>query len=383
MLTLQGWLLLIGSALLATAGRLLGVDDLLAVGIAGAAVAAGSVVYVRVRPPLRLTDRSLHPQRVHAGGQCRVQLRMSNTGRLRSPVLRLTDQARFSTGDSDSFIPSPDLLVPPVGPGREQAVSYRLPTHDRGRVVVGPLILTVADPLGMSARRFQLGGHQEVLIYPQVVDTEPPARLLGETPDAARHSPMARSGEEFYGLRPFQTGDDPRRIHWRSAARRDELVVRQFEEPSRIQTTVLLDTRRSQLQDHNGRQRFEAMVSTAASICRAACRRGDGVRLATTAGYDSGHRSGLAHLHEIYGHLALVSPSDGSLAAAVEPLSRQHGGGLVVAVVADPANPGATESTLLALLGAGGSPKATVLFAPAEHALHGAPAQAPTPVPRR
>lgn len=383
MLTLQGWLLLIGSALLAAAGRLLGVDDLLAVGTAGAAVAASSVIYVRVRPPLRLAGRSVHPQRTHAGGQCRVQLGMANTGRLRSPVLRLADQALFSTEDSDSFIPSPDLLVPPVDPGSEQAISYRLPTQGRGRVVVGPLTLTVTDPLGMASRRFQLGAHQEVLIYPQVVDLEPPARMPGETPDAPRHSPIAQSGEEFYGLRPFQTGDDPRRIHWRSSARHNELVVRQFEDLTQIHTTVLLDTRRAQLRDRSGQQRFEAMVSTAASICRAACHRGDSIRLVTTAGYDSGHRSGLSHLYEIYGHLALVGPGGGSLAAAVEPLNRQHGDEFIVAVVADPADLGATESTLLALLGAGGSSKAAVLFAGPEQARQATPAPAPTPAPRR
>ena len=142
---------------------------------------------------------------------------------------------------------------------------------------------------------------------------------------------MAQSGDELYGLRPFQMGDDPRRIHWRSSAHHDELIVRQFEEFSHTHTTVLLDTRFA-LWDQESRfgdgERFEAMVSAAASICRASQRRGDQIRLLTTADFDSGYGSDSAHLHKIYEHLALVSPDISSLHTAVEQLSRGHGGGV-------------------------------------------------------
>ena len=368
MLTPTGWLLLIFSALLAAAGRLFGTSELLAVGIAGISVAILSSAYVRVRRPLRITGRSVKPQQVHVGDDCQARIELANPSRLRSPVLRLADRQSFSTETSTDHFLSLNLLAAPV-PGQDKlTVSYRLPTMKRGRLKTGPLVLTLTDPLGISTRRFEIGEPAEALVYPAVFPIRPPPRLPGNTFDAVRRSPMAQSGDELYGLRPFQRGDDPRRIHWRSSAHHDELIVRQFEEFSHTHTTVLLDTRAVLLDSRSkfgDGERFEAMVSAAASICRASQRRGDQVRLVTTADFDSGYGSDSAHLHKIYRHLALVNPDVGSLFGAVEWLSRGQGGGLVVLVAAavDGTEPGSLTS-----LGSHFSSKTAVLFAGAEPA---------------
>ena len=368
MLTPSGWLLLIGSALLIAAGWVFGASELLAVGVAGAAVAVLAMAYVKVWPPLRAISRSLSPQQIYVGSECHVHLEMANLSRLRTPVLRLADEITFSTKNSTSDFRSPDLLAAPVSSGDRLTVSYRLPTEARGRVITGPLTLTVTDPLSMSARHFQVGDRAEALVYPAVFPIGPPPRLPGNTFDAVRRSPMAQSGDELYGLRPFQRGDDPRRIHWRSSAHHDELIVRQLEEFSHTHTTVLLDTRSAQSDTEAGLERFEAMVSAAASICRASQRRGDQIRLTTTSDYDSGFRCDSAHLHKIYEHLALVSPDIGSLAGAIERLGREHGGGLVVVVTA---SVDGTEPRSLMSLESRFSSKTVVLFANAERAQTG------------
>ena len=137
MLTTSGWLLLIGSALLVAAGWIFGSDELLAVGVAGLAVAALSVAYVKVRQPLRVVTRSLKPQEVHVGDDCQVRLEMANPGRVRTPVLRLADDISFTTRRSTSSFQSPELLVAPVRTDEGLTVAYRLPTEERGRVKVG------------------------------------------------------------------------------------------------------------------------------------------------------------------------------------------------------------------------------------------------------
>ncbi|WP_420638363.1 DUF58 domain-containing protein [Candidatus Poriferisocius sp.] len=374
MLHPPGKLLLLGSALLAGAGRVFGSVELSAVGVAGIAVVICSFAYVRIRRPLKLDNRSLRPQPVHVGQECHVSLELTNAGRRRTPVLRLADPVTRATHDptgngpaagnaagnptTASAQPGLDLLVAPVPSGDPLPVTYRLPTHERGLVTVGPLTCTVSDPWSLAARQVELGGRSQALVYPAVFSVPPPPHLAARSSDAVRRSPIAQSGEELYGLRPFQTGDDPRRIHWRLSAHHDELIVRQFEEFSEINTTVVLDTRRAQLDAEGGAERFEAMVSAAAGICRAGRRRGDHIRLTTPADFDSGFGKGHTHLHLIYEHLALVTPGDGTLVGAVERLSRQPGGQVVVvAAMVD-----GTEAGVLAPLGALYSSKTVVVF---------------------
>jgi uncharacterized protein (DUF58 family) len=53
--------------------------------------------------------------------------------------------------------------------------------------------------------------------------------------EASIAAPRAGSGTEMFGVREYRPGDPLRRIHWRSSARRGELVVREYEPPG-VQT---------------------------------------------------------------------------------------------------------------------------------------------------
>jgi len=49
---------------------------------------------------------------------------------------------------------------------------------------------------------------------------------------------VGRVGDDFYALRPYVVGDDMRKVHWPSTARRDELMVRQDELPWQGRVTI-------------------------------------------------------------------------------------------------------------------------------------------------
>jgi hypothetical protein len=52
-------------------------------------------------------------------------------------------------------------------------------------------------------------------------------------------APRAGSGNEPFGIREYRVGDSLRRIHWRSTARRGQLVVREYEPPG-VQTLMVV-----------------------------------------------------------------------------------------------------------------------------------------------
>ena len=129
-------------------------------------------------------------------------------------------------------------------------------------------------------------------------------------------------------------GDDLRRVHWRSTARWDELLVRQEERPWQGRATVLLDRRRG---SHSAAS-FERAVSAAASVIVACWRRHFLLRLVDTTGYDSGAAAGTAHVEALLERLATVEPVEaGRFSATVANLRRPGNGGACAVLLGEPA----------------------------------------------
>jgi uncharacterized protein (DUF58 family) len=68
---------------------------------------------------------------------------------------------------------------------------------------------------------------------------------------------------EFHGLRSFRAGDSPRWIHWRTSARRGELMVREFDHGTHHDLVVLVEP----YAEADSSPALEAAVSMAATIC--------------------------------------------------------------------------------------------------------------------
>jgi uncharacterized protein (DUF58 family) len=211
--------------------------------------------------------------------------------------------------------------------------AYRLPTERRGIVEIGPLEVIVSDPFGLASSSTIGAPKTELTVFPHIDDVVPVPHTSGDDPYAGADHPSAlgRSGEDFYALRPYVVGDDLRRVHWPSTARRDELMVRQDELPWQGRVTVLLDVRRNTHTPDS----LELAVSAAASIVTACWKRRDLVRLMTTDNADFGFAAGTAHAEAIMEFLATVpaSPS-GTLRGVLDALGQAGNGGAVVPIVA-------------------------------------------------
>ena len=323
MLTTQGWLVAIAAVALVVAGRLFGIFELYVLGAGAAAVVVAAAVTVW-RTRLRLDiAREIHPPRVHAGSPSRVELRITNRGTRRTPLLSLRDPV--GAGRSAS------VVVAPLAPGESVQATYRLPTERRGILPVGPLSVEVADPFGLAAASTPGAPRTELTVWPAIDDVAPLPHTVGDDPHGGTDHPnaLSMSGDDFYALRPYVLGDDLRHVHWRSTARRDELMVRQDEMPWQGRATVLLDTRA----DAHTPETFEKAVSAAASVVVACSRRRFLIRLLTTAGGDSGMGAGAAHVEGMLEVLATVElEAEGSLARCAAMLRRpsSSGGALTV-----------------------------------------------------
>ncbi|HET9442200.1 MAG TPA: DUF58 domain-containing protein, partial [Acidimicrobiales bacterium] len=285
MLTRRGWGLLGAALAFVVTGRLLGLVELYMLAAAVAVLCVAAVAYVRFQRLSVRTDRTLHPPRVHAGGSSRVELDIVNQGGHRTPVLSVRDS--FDQGWRWAR-----FLVPPLAPGGRSRAAYRLPTDDRGIFDIGPLEVSLVDPFGLANRFTTSAGVTQLTVYPRIDVIPPLPTAEGHDPHSGARHPQALlgTGDDFYALRPYQVGDDLRRVHWPSTAKVDDLMIRQDEMPWQTRSTILLDVRASV----HTPESLELAVSAAASIHAACARLHALVRLVTTEGTDSGFGSGHA-----------------------------------------------------------------------------------------
>lgn len=295
-LTRTGTLVGVGSVVAAVLAWLFGLPELATLAAAGLVLVAVAAAWVRLRSRPLAIARVARPPRLAVGEHCEIRLVTRNPQRRSSPVTTLEDRVGRH-GNAK-------LVLAPLTPGERCVATYSLPTGRRGLHHVGPLRSIVEDPFALARRTRTDDRELTVIVLPRTwtLDALPPAP--GDEPEHGTHSLTSASSvdEEFAALRDYVPGDDVRRIHWRSTARRGTPVVRQFDVPWQRRTTVLLDLRAGP-----DEVAFERAVSAAASVVQLVARRDELVRLVTTDGADSGFVPAAEHLDELMDRLAVVS----------------------------------------------------------------------------
>jgi uncharacterized protein (DUF58 family) len=146
----------------------------------------------------------------------------------------------------------------------------------RGRYERGPLWAVSGYPFGLAERRLLLAPAESIYVLPQLGTFRRGGlrrQLRGDpTLDRRRRSAHPAAQGEVHGLRGFRTGDSPRTIHWRTSARRGELMVREFEDTPGDSLLLVLDPVLPATPD--AEERFEEAVSLAATLAREWCRGG-------------------------------------------------------------------------------------------------------------
>ena len=305
-------------------GWLFDIVELTILGVAILLLCAGAAAFVSFRPVQVRTQRTLHPPRVHAGASSRVDLEVRNTGARKTPVLHVRDP--FDKGWRWAR-----FLVPPLAAKAATRAAYRLPTEERGIFVIGPLEVALSDPFGLATATFTSVGVTQLTVYPRIDVVTPLPTAQGHDPHSSARHPRALlgQGEDFYALRPYEIGDDLRRVHWASTARVDDLMIRQDAMPWQTRSTILLDTR---ARVHTSAS-LEVAVSAAASIHAASHRVASLVRLLSTDGTDSGFGTGHTHAEAVLEHLATLEASREDRFAGVAANLRRAGNGGSLAII--------------------------------------------------
>lgn len=283
-------------------------------------------------------SRSSDPPRGQVGQEVEVRVEVVNRAPGRTPVLLFEDQLPHGLEASTR------VVLPPLGPRESARVAYRLRTTRRGRFAVGPARLLSVEPFGLVERTWQATSSDDLLVRPEVhpLSTVLPLRRTGRGGDSNLGG-AGIVGDPDLNVREYRHGDDLRRVHWPTTARRGELMVRPDQHPQDHNAVVLLDSRADGRRGRDEDSSLEWLVTAAASVVVHATDLGQRVVLLgdgqdrAPGSNDSAHRDAAEDdpVEDALDRLAVVGPTGpDTLAVAIDGLPR-FAPSLVVALLGE------------------------------------------------
>jgi uncharacterized protein (DUF58 family) len=245
-------------------------------------------------------ERKIVPNETFGGENVRIESRVRN--RTSSRLVNVTVREVLD----ERIIPEmgSSQMQFSIGPHRESRIAFEFPSPSRSRYQIGPLIAQTRDPLGLYLT--------ETRLDPEIFSVMPrPERLVG-VQLRPRHvgpwpglvpSRILGSGTEFYSMRDYVYGDDPKRINWKASARYNSLIVNETEAERVTDVMMVLDTDVTLFASEEN-EIFEREVHATASIANLLLKQGNrvglvlqgGERGAVPAGFGKRHERRILHL---------------------------------------------------------------------------------------
>lgn len=121
-------------------------------------------------------------------------------------------------------------VVPTLGAAGSYDWQVRTRCTVRGEFKLGPMQVVSGDPFGFFVTQRRIEATSRIVVYPQMVslnNVDLPMGMLSGGEAQRRRSHYITTNAS--GVRDYVSGDSFNRIHWRSSARKDRLIVKEFE----------------------------------------------------------------------------------------------------------------------------------------------------------
>jgi uncharacterized protein (DUF58 family) len=210
-----------------------------------------------------------------------------------------------------------DVRVLHLPSGASSIIPYRLVMSRRGRYEFEAIKVSTRFPFGLFVKAARIPCPASVIVYPEIKPL--PGSLSDELMVLGHENALLRRGQgtALHNLRVYQPGDDSRTIHWRTTARKSQLIVRETEAEDQRRVTLVLALPSEAEMDAERRAHFEHAVSLAASLAVRFTRDAYEIRL-LVEDQEIPYGMGEAQLARMLVALALCEPM------AASPVDRTH-----------------------------------------------------------
>lgn len=148
-------------------------------------------------------------------------------------------------------------VVPALGARRSYRWYVETPCLTRGEFQLGPVTLMSGDPFGFFLTPRRIDATSRVIVYPATVPVDQihlPVGLISGGAAQRRRAHFITTNAA--GIRDYVSGDAFNRIHWPSTARKDRLLVKEFEIDPLVDIWLFVDFSASSLVEEPSVQRI-------------------------------------------------------------------------------------------------------------------------------
>jgi uncharacterized protein (DUF58 family) len=213
----------------------------------------------------RLTIKRALPEHAVVGKPVTLLYEFTNTKRF-WPSLSVT---LGELDAAEAFVKQPHGYMLHAAPRTTATVPTEVIPKRRGLHVFDRFQLSTSFPFGFIKRAVDRRQHETMLIFPAIGQVDPKLLQMCQSADRSGATMRPRRGgdDEFYGVKEYRQGENPRSIYWRRSARTGVLVSKEMTQVSPPKLLLLVDThlRDRSAAEHHAVERTIAMATTLAS----------------------------------------------------------------------------------------------------------------------
>jgi uncharacterized protein (DUF58 family) len=162
-----------------------------------------------------------------------------------------------------------NYMVKNLAPGQGKEFSYKLRPVSRGVYRFGRINVFVKSRLGLLERRFFLPAETDVAVYPsfhrlkdiELLSFAEMRNLLGLK--KIRHIGY---NKEFEQVKDYVIGDEIKHINWKATARKNQLMVNQFQDEKSQHIYAIIDMGRNMKMPFNGMTLLDYSINAALAL---------------------------------------------------------------------------------------------------------------------
>ena len=163
-------------------------------------------------------------------------------------------------------------------PGENKIISYNLKPGKRGEYNFGNINLFVSSPLKLVLKKFQFSGDKSIPVYPSYIQMQKYELFaISNRLSDVGIKRIRRIGHstEFEQIKEYVIGDDYRTINWKATARKNELMVNNYQDEKSQQVYNVIDMGRTMKMPFNGMSLLDYAINTSLVISNIALHKDD------------------------------------------------------------------------------------------------------------